>query len=396
MATHEHLRDLLRLTLTPGLGPILVGRLIEMFGSPGAALGASPRELERVRKIGPGKSVAIARGFKESAALAEKELELAARLGVRLVAQDDPAYPPLLKHLPDAPPLLYIRGDLRPADLDHYPVALVGSRRATAYGIEQAERFAGVLAAAGLTIVSGGARGIDTAAHRGAMRSGGRTVAILGCGLAECYPPENADLFARITSAEGPGGAVLSELPLRAPPEADNFPARNRLISGMCLGVIVIEAGRKSGSLITARMAAGEHNREVMAVPGRVDSAASIGTHELLKEGAAALVTDPADVLAILETPARHAHGGTHEYRYAHDPRAAGELFAERGAEAEEAPGLPLTEAQRSIIAALQEPQTVDELIRATGLSAHALRAEVTILEIQRRVVRKGSQLSRR
>lgn len=402
MSAPESVHTLLRLTLTPGLGPILIARLLDTFGAPGAVLKASPRDLERIHRIGPGKAQAIARGLKESARLADEELALAERLGVRLITKDHAEYPPLLAPLPDAPPLLYMQGQLRPADLDKYPVALVGSRRATAYGIEQAERFAGILGRSGLTIVSGGARGIDTAAHRGALRSGGRTVAILGCGLAQCYPPENVELFAKIADArEGLGGAVISELPLNTAPEADNFPARNRLISGMCLGVIVIEAGRRSGSLITARMAAEDHGREVMAVPGRVDSAASIGTHELLKEGAAALVTDPADVLAILESPARHAHGGTHIHRYSIQT-PADDLFSTTTAEdgpagalAEPKPSLPLSQPQQTIIAALSEPLTIDELLKTTGLSPSALRSEVTILEIQRRIVRKGGYLAR-
>jgi DNA processing protein len=399
------LRDLLRLTLTPGLGPVLIARLLEAFGAPDHILAASAADLERVRGIGAAKSVAIVRGIKESASLVDPELQLAAQLSIAIIANGDPAYPPLLSTIPDAPPLLYIRGTLNPADLDRYPVAIVGSRRSTAYGIEQAERFAGILARSGLTIVSGGARGIDTAAHRGALRSGGRTVAILGCGLANCYPPENADLFARIAEGkDGLGGAIISELPLRAPPEADNFPARNRLISGMSLGVIVIEAGRKSGSLITARMAADDHNREVMAVPGRVDSTASMGTHELLKEGAAALVTDPADVIAILETPARHLHGGTHEHRYEVQESASDNLFdvdappaaqVPKSPPASRAPGLPISATQQTIIEALEEPCTIDELLKATGLSVSTLRSEVTLLEIQRRVVRQGGRLAR-
>lgn len=380
-------RDLLRLTLTPGLGPILIGRLLATFGSPTAALAASAAELERVDRIGPRNAAAIAKGFRETDRTADEELALAERLGVRIVTRADGAYPPLLTSINDAPPILYIRGTLDPAGPDRYPLAIVGSRNATAYGIEQAERFSGVLARAGLTIVSGGARGIDTAAHRGALRAGGRTVAILGCGLAECYPPENRELFDKIVAA---GGAVVSELPLRTHPESDNFPARNRLISGMSLGVLVIEAGKRSGSLITARLAAEDHNREVMAVPGRVDSAASWGTHELLKQGGAALVTDPGDVLAALEAPARHSFNGSHESRYADPSKPAGSLFGEEG----QPPALPTTGPQRAILESLGAPRTMDELVVVTGLGVGTLRAEITVLEIQKRVRREGSRFA--
>jgi DNA processing protein len=409
----QHTLDLLRLTLTPGLGPILIARLLDTFRSPANVLAASPKDLERIRGIGVAKSAAIAKGLKESARLVEPELALCQKHTVRLVPHSSPEYPPLLQTIPDPPPLLYLRGTLRPSDLDRYSVAIVGSRECTAYGVEQAERFAGVLARAGLTIISGGARGIDTAAHRGALRAQGRTAAILGCGLANCYPPENDALFATIAGDDAePRGAVISELPMRTNPEAENFPARNRLISGMSLGVIVIEAGRRSGSLITARLAAEDHNREVMAVPGRVDSASSWGSHDLIKNGAAALVTDPGDVLQILETPARHSFNGVHEARYA-DPSRSEEptpLFDPPGhAEARDAAarspaappmraalaGLALTDAQRTILDALAQARTLDELSRDTGLDPSRLRAELTILEIQKRVARQGSRLAR-
>lgn len=401
--TDPELRDLLRLTLTPGLGPVLIARLLAAFGSPDRVLAASARELERVKGIGSGKSVAFVKGMKESDSLVQAELDLAASLGVALVPLSSPAYPPLLRSIPDAPPLLYIRGRIEPADADQYPVAIVGSRKATHYGIEQAERFGGLLARSGLTVVSGGARGIDTAAHRGALRSGGRTVAILGCGLTNCYPPENGPLFDKIAGGEGgPSGAIVSELPLRTVPEADNFPARNRLISGMSLGVIVIEAGKRSGSLITARMAAEDHGREVMAVPGRVDSPASAGTHELLKQGGAALVTEPGDVLQILEGPARHSFSGSHADRYADPARAAESLFVVPDPPAD-APvaatprvaKLAATAPQQAILAALDQPLTFDELAQVTGLSPAGLRAEVTVLELQRRIVRQGPRVGR-
>jgi DNA processing protein len=372
---------------------VLIARLLEAFGSPDAVLGAAARDLERVKGIGSGKSVAFVKGMKESAGLVDAELELAAKLGVRLVARSDPLYPPLMRTIPDAPPLLYIRGEIDPAGADQYPVAIVGSRSATHYGLEQAERFGGLLARSGLTIISGGARGIDTAAHRGALRNGGRTVAVLGCGLANCYP-ENAALFDQISGA----GAIVSELPLRTPPDADNFPARNRLISGMSLGVIVIEAGKRSGSLITARLAAEDHGREVMAVPGRVDSPASWGTHELLKQGGAALVAEPGDVLNILESAARHSFGGSHEARYADITREPGSLFVEPKGEAPKAaaPVLPTTPAQQAILAALGEPLTMDELAQSTGLSPAGLRSEITVLEIQKRVVRQGTRIAKK
>jgi DNA processing protein len=379
-------RDLLRLTLTPGLGPVLIARLLTQFGSPDRVLGLSAREMQQVRGIGDAKSVAFVKGMKESAALVGPELDLAERLRVRLLILGDPEYPPLLAALPDAPPLLYVRGEILHDAADKYPVAVVGSRDCTAYGIEQAERFAGVLARAGLTIVSGGARGIDTAAHRGALRSAGRTIVAVGCGLAECYPPENAPMYESVVS--GGSGALVSELPLRTPPDADNFPARNRIISGLSLGVIVIEAGRKSGALITAGIAAEEHGREVMAVPGRVDSAASAGTMDLLKVGGATLVTEPGDVLGILETPARHAAGGTFEARYAGAEPAP--LFEPKGGDA-----LPLSSTQRSILAELGDALTIDELAAKTGLEPSSLRSELTVLEIQQRVKREGPRLVR-
>ncbi|MFM9995381.1 MAG: DNA-processing protein DprA [Phycisphaerales bacterium] len=407
----DALRDLLRLTLTPGLGPILIGRLLAQFGSPDRVLAASAKQLEQVRGIGAGISAKAVQGIKESAGLVDDELALAAKLGVRFVPRGDPAYPPLLATITDAPPLLYVRGSLRPAEADRYPVAIVGSRRCSAYGVEQAERFAGVLAGAGLTIVSGGARGIDSAAHRGAMRVNGRTIAVLGCGLGECYPPENADLFERIAAprAEGEpgGGALVSELPLRTMPESDNFPARNRLISGISLGIVVIEAGARSGALITARLAAEEHNREVMAVPGRIDSEASAGSLELIKQGGAALITDPGDVLHLLETPARHSFVGTHESRYADPTRPGTEpevgsavLFEGRSTRTHtgsrgETTGPPLSDVQRTILSVMDEPMTLDQLAQASGVEPARLRAELTLLEIQRRVARRGSRLER-
>ncbi|MBX3407394.1 MAG: DNA-processing protein DprA [Phycisphaeraceae bacterium] len=400
--------SILRLTMTPGLGPVLIRRAIEEFGSPEAVLAANESGLKRIKGIGIEKARTIAAGLRESERAAEDELGEAERSGTMLLAINSNDYPPLLRQIPDPPPILYVRGRLAPGDLDRYPVAIVGSRSCTHYGIEQAERFAGALAAAGLTVVSGGARGIDTAAHRAALRMKGRTIAVLGCGLSHIYPPDNRELFEQIV--EGGGGAVVGELPMRTVPDATNFPARNRIISGLSLGVLVIEAGRGSGALITARGAVEDQGREVFAVPGRVDSAASMGCLDLLRAGGAELVMHPDDVIQSLETPARHLYQGTHESRYAtgaglfevarHSvPGGANPAQREGQGEGEVERAIEvdanLTETQRAILAALESAKTFDELVRDTQIPAAALRTDISLLEIKRRVKREGSRVVR-
>lgn len=399
-------RALLRLTLTTGLGPVLIGRAIREFGSAEAVLGASEQGLRRVEGIGADRARKIVAGFGPSAESADRELELAGTLGVSILGVNESEYPALLREIPDAPPIIYIRGTLA-REHDKYPVGIVGSRTCTHYAIEQTTRFSFALAQAGLTVVSGGARGVDTAAHAAALKAGGRTIAVLGCGLANCYPPDNLGLFDQIA---GGGGAVISELPLNTPPNAENFPARNRIISGLSLGVLVIEAGRKSGALITARVAAEDHGREVFALPARVDSSAAEGSLALLKSGGALLVTHPDDILQALESPARHAHQGSHEARFPAresqmmlaetsrrestlDARASavGDV-ASAGAGARDA---GLTERQLSIMAALEEPRSMDQLSEMTGVPPAQLRAEITLLEIKRRVQRRGSLVAR-
>ena len=292
---------------------------------------------------------------------------------------------------PASPPVLYVRARLDPRR-DLFGVGIVGSRRASHYGVEQTDRFSLALAQAGLTVVSGGARGVDTAAHRAALRAqDGRTVAVLGCGLATCYPPENAELFAQIADS---GGAVISELPLRTGPSPENFPARNRIISGMSLGVLVVEAPAKSGALITARYAAEDQGREVMALPGRVDWDSAEGTNELLKSGAAAMVTTPRDVIDILENAARHAHHGTHGARargLSSAPDDADDLFATTSPAA----SASLTDRQRLLLEALGEGETIDRLVEATGLDAGQVLAEATVLEIRGLIARRGDRFER-
>jgi len=223
-------------------------------------------------------------------AFAEDQLRLADRHGVRIVTCRSEEYPARLRHIYDPPPLLYVRGRL--TDADEHAVAIVGTRRATAYGRLMAERLGAALSDHGLTVVSGLARGIDTAAHRGAIGHQGRTVAVLGSGLDKPYPPENRGLMDEIVDT----GAVISEQPLGTGPDAVNFPQRNRIISGMSLGVIVIEAGEDSGALITAQYAL-DQDREVFAVPGPITSTASEGTNRLIKRGTAKLIQSVDDVI---------------------------------------------------------------------------------------------------
>ena len=280
----------LKLASAEGVGPVTFGKLLEHFGSPERALGASVGELMKIDGVGSHTAERIAASRDKFDAVAE--LELAQKLGVWTVHLQDERYPALLKQIYDPPPVLYVKGTLTEAD--NLSMAIVGSRRCSLYGSEQASRFAHILAAAGFTICSGMACGIDTAAHQGAIVGGGRTIAVQGRGLADVFPPENRKLFDKISES----GACISELPLRYEPLPENFPPRNRIIAGLSLGTIVIEADSRSGALITAR-AALDYNREVMAVPGKIDSPNSRGTNRLIKEGAK-LVDSVEDIMEAL------------------------------------------------------------------------------------------------
>ncbi len=267
----------LKLAGADKVGPVTFAKLIKYFGSVDRALGASAGELARIDGIGSKTAQSIAETRDKFSTAAE--LELAQKLGVWIINLNDERYPPVLRRIYDPPPVLYIKGTL--TRQDNLAVAIVGSRRCSLYGQEQSSRFAHLLSSAGFTIVSGMARGIDTAAHQGALSAAGRTIAVQGCGLANVFPPENKKLFELIAQS----GACISELPLQYEPLAENFPPRNRIIAGLALGTIVVEAGFNSGALITAG-AALDNGREVMAVPGKIDSPLSRGAHQLLKQGA--------------------------------------------------------------------------------------------------------------
>ncbi len=273
--TH-HIHSWLALKTVPGVGNHLYKRLMKAFGEPVDVFRAKKSDLMAVDGVSSRVADAIS-GFRFPDAI-DQEIDLAQQAGVRIIAFSHPEYPALLRHITDPPPYLYVKGHL---DHTEKSIAMVGSRSASSYGITMARRLSRDLAARGLPIVSGMARGVDSAAHEGAIAAGGYTYAILGSGLGVIYPPENRKLFYKIAEC----GAVISEFPMMEAPNSYNFPARNRIIAGMSLGTIVVEAARKSGSLITARLAA-EQNREVFAVPGNINSAKSTGAHNLLKQGA--------------------------------------------------------------------------------------------------------------
>ena len=282
----ENTQFWLGLTKLEGLGVRGAHRLVEHFGSPQAAYMASLTELESCGiPARVAQSIFAQAGLKEAA----RDLEASAKAGCQVVAYSSDDYPPRLKQIPDPPLVLYVRGDVKV--LSRYALAIVGTRRPTAYGSQVAQRLAHDLAQRQLVIVSGLARGIDSAAHRGALEAAGKTVAVLGSGIDVIYPRENKRLAEQVTEC----GALISEFPPGTSPAPENFPIRNRTISGLALGVVVVEAAEYSGSLITARLAL-EQNREVFAVPGNITSAQSFGPNHLIKQGAK-LVDEWMDVI---------------------------------------------------------------------------------------------------
>lgn len=280
----------LKLSNASGVGAVMFRRLLDKFETIENIFGASVSQLTKVEGIGNKTAEAICRT--RNSFDADKELELAERAGVWIVTAEDDRYPVLLKKVNDGPAVLYVKGTLERGD--SLAVSIVGSRRCSLYGSEQASRFGYILGQSGFTIVSGMAKGIDTAAHKGALSGGGRTIAVQGCGLNKIFPAENEALFEEIAAS----GACVSSYPLNYEPLAENFPSRNRIIAGSGLAVVVIEAGNRSGALITARLGL-DYNREVMAVPGKIDSPLSVGSNKLIKEGAK-LIDCPGDIIEAL------------------------------------------------------------------------------------------------
>jgi len=357
MTDREPLRATIRLHLADGVGARTFRRLVEAFGSAENALAAPPGRWREVNGVGEKTCRAIQAVTDEQV---DAELAEAAERGADILCRDDEQFPAALKSIYDCPAVLYVRGRLEASDA--VALGVVGARRCTHYGLEQGQRFGELLARAGFTVVSGGARGIDTAAHRGALAGGGRTLAVMGCGLARTYPPENADLFDRIVR-EG-RGAIVSELPMRVEIQARNFPLRNRIISGLSLGVLVVEAARRSGALLTAREAI-EQGREVFAVPGRVDSPMSGGTNDLIRGGSATLVQGLDDILEPLGE--------------------VGKLLTPPEESVEDRiAAVGLDETEQKLVAALREGELpLDDLARRTGLEAARVASALTMLAIK-------------
>lgn len=343
----------LALSLIPGVGSVLVKRLLDRFNSPEAAFRAPLRELLRIEGLGEKLAGEIRKGPSEKGV--KRELSLLEKVGGKVVTFKDDDYPRRLKDIYDPPALLYLRGELRRED--ELAVAIVGSRKTSAYGREVTERIGNDLARHGVTVVSGMARGIDSVAHKGALQGGGRTIAVLGCGVDVIYPSENRNLFCQIIDQ----GAVLSEFPMGSPPEAGHFPRRNRIISGLSIGVVIVQASAESGSLITAGYAL-EQGREVFAVPGNVGAEGSRGTNQLIKDGAK-LVESSEDILEeILPQWKRE-----------------GEM-AQRGG----APVLSLTEAERFLYELLSEtPLQIDAIIRESRLDPGSVSSLLLNLELK-------------
>lgn len=356
----------LTLHLVPGLGATGCHRLIEYFGDPATILRASRKELERVPNIRKASIASLVQNTNTSQRLAEKELHRADRFGVSIIPWNDKRYPELLKNIYNPPVVLYVRGDF--GIIHTLGIAIVGSRAATTYGLKIARQLAGDLARAGVSVVSGLALGIDTAAHQGALDVEGKTVAVMGCGLDICYPQRNDKLAEQIAQ----NGALVSEYPFGTKPEAFRFPARNRIINGLANGVVVVEAATRSGSLITASLALDE-GREVFAVPGRVDSYKSAGTHKLLQQGAK-LVYKADDILEELPVATRKT-GCVRD--------------VERTLEKEKCE----TGEESSILSVMDDyPQHIDDIILKSGLPTQTVTQVLLLLELNGRVESSSGQ----
>ena len=363
---NQNLKYWVALKWVEGVGNVGFKALLEAFGTPQKVFEAPLSMIKAVPGIGD-KTAPQIKSFKDWKKV-EKELECADRTGVSIVTSQDPLYPSQLLSTYDYPAFLYVKGHLKEDDVN---VAVVGSRTASTYGKFTTERLCRELVLRGITVISGLARGIDSAAHRGALSGKGRTIAVLGCGLDVVYPPENEKLFTEISLQ----GALISEFPFGTPPNAPNFPTRNRIISGISLGVVVVEASEKSGSLITARLAL-EQGREVFAVPGSIDSSGSRGTNKLIKQGAK-LIENVEDILEEILPQVTSAPKVVKPDQRQKQPDDQQKILTS-------SPDLVLKETEKTVWQVLsQKPVHIDQIITSTGLTAHEVLVILLNLELQ-------------
>ncbi len=368
------LRSHVRLACVPGIGSRLRRLLLDRFGTPDGVFAASPAEIASVGRISP--KLAAALHTLADDPTADDVIALCRKRSVDILLEGRDTYPSLLSRIDDPPGLLFVRGTLLPQD--SLSVAIVGARHATAYGLKVAEQFGAGLARAGYTVVSGLARGIDAAAHRGAIKAGGRTIAVLGSGVLNVYPPEHADLAREVIDS----GALISELPPLTDPNAGTFPQRNRIVSGLSLGVVVVQAADRSGALITARLAT-EQGREVFAVPGPIDCRMSRGCHGLIRDGAK-LVASVDDIL--------EEFGPLFETVTTADGRAVKSAAEIQLGDVEQR----VLDAYDALAEGESNPVSIDEIVNSSGLAASQVLATIGVLEM-RRLIRRlpGNQIAR-
>ena len=350
----NHLEACVALNMIPQMGPVRLRRLLDAFGSAEKILLARADQLAAIDGIprALAENISHWQEFANPAA----ELKKAADLGAHVITAEDAEYPSALREIHDPPIVLYVRGQL--TERDRNAVAVVGSRKCSHYATESAKKLSFQMAYAGFTVASGLARGIDTAAHQGALAAKGRTIAVIGSGLGELYPPENAELADRIAAS----GAVISEFPIDTKPDRQTFPIRNRIVTGLSFGVLVVEAGANSGALISANMAA-EQGRTLYAVPGRIDAPAALGSNRLIQQGAKLVITvdDILDDLPLV-------------FREKPDLPAA-------------APAVDLSPEQQKILDAIgSEEMPLDSVIATSGLTAAVVSSTLLALEIRRLV----------
>jgi DNA processing protein len=368
------LRSHVRLACVPGIGSRLRRLLLDRFGTPDGVFAASPAEIASVGRIS--RKLAAALPTLADDPTADDVIALCRKRSVDILLEGRDAYPSLLSRIDDPPGLLFVRGTLLPQD--SLSVAIVGARHATAYGLKVAEQFGAGLARAGYTVVSGLARGIDAAAHRGAIKAGGRTIAVLGSGVLNVYPPEHADLAREVIDS----GALISELPPLTDPNEGTFPQRNRIVSGLSLGVVVVQAADRSGALITARLAT-EQGREVFAVPGPIDCRMSRGCHGLIRDGAK-LVASVDDIL--------EEFGPLFETVTTADGRAVKSAAELQLGDVEQR----VLDAYDALAEGESNPVSIDEIVNSSGLAVSQVLATIGVLEM-RRLIRRlpGNQIAR-